>query len=845
MIVNNNHTKTCLTCRGRFDTTLTVCPLDGAMLVEADAKEGSIFDGKYKLIALAGQGGFGVVYKATQLQLERIVAIKILKDLATNDPDCVRRFLREAKAASELVHPNVGAVYAFGVANSGEAYLVMEYLDGRRLCDILALCGPLPLDRALRIMRQVCDAVAAAHRHKIIHRDLKPANIMLVANTNESELVKVVDFGSAKFLGQQSVKSQQFTRPGEMIGTIDYMSPEQCSGGVVDTRSDVYSLGKILNELVNLDGRVPADVRPVIERALQSDPDCRFVDAEEMLLELDVIAKAHHGPSVTTMKLVSAPKSADGLNRRCFKRIVGGLLLLSTILVFALAIALDEWSRYAVNAGISICETLRFGGTRTFDDFLRTVKKTMPANRTGTALALDDAIQRHTRRLEGESPRWLDDVITLLEARKADGQVLSKDAAFLDADAAARKHFQTASEKQDTRNCLRASKQVFALRQAALPASDPLIAHAVLSVADSLFVIDELDLATTAYQRYLTLSEIDRPSDDAVSRANAYLRLAEIESRRLQLGAAQDRVLACIQILVKNPHLSYNSCARVLNALIAIGRKVAPAQRNQFCEVWQPQVMSLYCLPRPRSKFADLVLTQFDLLRCQTCMDQKQLKQAEIVLRAVILRSGHDPSVTTEGRLVIEDYLVGLVDQSFSAGTQAQVQPLLQLAQRSANPQVRFIGMYAQVHYDAREHNWTALTNHAEKAVHELSVAGASHRGEDAWLAYYAAMAANSLGNFKDAENYLKKAQILGKSQGTLAATQALLGTVYLTSGRPARALQAYAEAHNMYDLHKLKRPMWLYGQWTEALQKLARNDEVDVVLTIQKEAVRQKLMED
>jgi serine/threonine-protein kinase len=216
---------------------------------------GQTLAGKYKIEKLIKQGGMGAVYRGKHVLMDKTVAIKVLKPSLAGDDAVVARFSREAKAASKISHPHAVSVTDFGEAENGVVFLVMEYLDGRTLKEVVTSEGPLRLNRAVNIVRQVAGALDAAHSQGVIHRDLKTENIMLVRH-NGDEWSKVLDFGIAKILQPHGHGESDITHANLVVGTPQYMSPEQCSqSGALDARSDVYSLGIIVYEM--LAGRAP------------------------------------------------------------------------------------------------------------------------------------------------------------------------------------------------------------------------------------------------------------------------------------------------------------------------------------------------------------------------------------------------------------------------------------------------------------------------------------------------------------------------------------------------------------------------------------------------------------
>jgi serine/threonine protein kinase len=215
---------------------------------EADPQIGRTLGGQYRIEALLGAGGMGRVYRGRQLSVNRAVAIKVIAGQPPHPPEWVRRFRREAEATASLSHPNSVRLFDFGVTESEELFMVMELLEGTDLARQLQARGPLPLVAALAIARQVLLALCEAHALGITHRDIKPDNIFL-ANVRGAEVVaKVMDFGIAGIA--QAQRKSRLTGAGMIIGTPMYMSPEQAQGLRVDGKSDVYSLGVVLFEML-------------------------------------------------------------------------------------------------------------------------------------------------------------------------------------------------------------------------------------------------------------------------------------------------------------------------------------------------------------------------------------------------------------------------------------------------------------------------------------------------------------------------------------------------------------------------------------------------------------------
>ncbi len=209
---------------------------------------GSVIDGRYEVIGKLAAGGMGEVYKAQHVELGKLMALKVMLPELSNDPEFVARFKREAIAASRIGQQNIVDISDFGRTQNGRFYFVMEYLDGMTLSSVVHRQGAQPAERVLNIAAQACRALAAAHAQSIVHRDLKPENIMLLQRPGQPDFVKVLDFGVAKVSTGHGQGGH--TAVGMVVGTPQYMSPEQAKAIPVDTRSDIYSMGLIIYELL-------------------------------------------------------------------------------------------------------------------------------------------------------------------------------------------------------------------------------------------------------------------------------------------------------------------------------------------------------------------------------------------------------------------------------------------------------------------------------------------------------------------------------------------------------------------------------------------------------------------
>ncbi|MEX0881195.1 MAG: protein kinase [Thermoanaerobaculia bacterium] len=319
--------------------------------------------GPYEILAPIGAGGMGEVYRARDERLKREVAIKVLPAELASDPERRERFEREARAASALSHPNILTIYDIGTSDS-TVYIAMELIEGGTLKDLVA-SGPVPTRKLLELATQVADGLAAAHAAGIVHRDLKPANVMV----SKHGFAKILDFGLAKLVTPESdeVSSLQTaagdpTRPGMVMGTVGYMSPEQAAGRPTDFRSDQFSFGSMLYEMatgkrafergttaetltaiireepvpvVQLNARVPAPVRWIVERCLTKNAEDRYGTTKDMARDLasirDHLSEASVSAEATGQQPVGAARSA----KRVWPWVVGALALAAAVGVAA------------------------------------------------------------------------------------------------------------------------------------------------------------------------------------------------------------------------------------------------------------------------------------------------------------------------------------------------------------------------------------------------------------------------------------------------------------------------------------------------------------------------------
>jgi serine/threonine protein kinase len=264
--------KVCPHCGTEYETAARFCPADGTALRPkgSDSLIGSVLAERYHILKRIGEGGMGRVYLGEHVKMNRQCAIKVMSPALVNDSESASRFAREASSAARIIHPNVAAVFDYGESD-GLVYLVMEYVDGEPLSRLLAREAPFALERAVDLARQIADGLGAAHELGIVHRDLKPDNILVTRSKSGREVAKVVDFGIAKAM--QEGAGEALTRTGLVIGTPEFMSPEQLLGDPIDARSDLYALGCILHLMLTAAPAFDAPTREqMIKRRLSENP---------------------------------------------------------------------------------------------------------------------------------------------------------------------------------------------------------------------------------------------------------------------------------------------------------------------------------------------------------------------------------------------------------------------------------------------------------------------------------------------------------------------------------------------------------------------------------------------
>ena len=310
--------KRCPECGLSYGLQSETCSDDAVPLLieKLDPSIGAIFGERYEVEAVIGSGGMSVVYRARHKLMNKNVAIKLLDPRLVRQQIAVKRFQLEAQAASRLNHPNVIIVHDFGITPDGQPFMVMDFLQGKSLMDMLDETPQVMPERARKIFIQIASGLGHAHRCGVVHRDVKPNNIIIEIDHNGEEAVKIVDFGIAKVASDSSNPQERLTRAGEFFGTTMYMSPEQCRGKDVDHRSDIYSLGCVMvealtglppfegdNDLDTMqlhlsaeppslkvrrpDLQIPEQFEEITRKALDKNYEMRYQTMDELILDLE------------------------------------------------------------------------------------------------------------------------------------------------------------------------------------------------------------------------------------------------------------------------------------------------------------------------------------------------------------------------------------------------------------------------------------------------------------------------------------------------------------------------------------------------------------------------------
>jgi serine/threonine protein kinase len=325
--------------------------------------------GRYDIVRLLGEGGMGQVYEARHVELDKQVAIKFLFMELAEEEELLERFRREARITASLRHANIVEVMDFGVTDEDQPYLVMEYLTGESLSEILDREGKLSIPAATKIMTQILSGLSEAHGLGIVHRDLKPDNVFLDEVKGQGTVVKLLDFGISKITAKDSKENLELTKTGVVMGTPNYMSPEQVMGTIkLDGRADLYACGVMffemltgrrpfegethnevvvrimsdpLPDMTSLRPEIGEELRALVLRALSRERDYRFATADELMQELTAIDPDQPPVSLTSLRLPPAPVIASRPPRWLVPAVAGGgaliVLVLLTVVIVALA----------------------------------------------------------------------------------------------------------------------------------------------------------------------------------------------------------------------------------------------------------------------------------------------------------------------------------------------------------------------------------------------------------------------------------------------------------------------------------------------------------------------------
>lgn len=307
------------------------------MPVIPDPHVGEFLDNKYEVLSVVGRGGMSIVYRARNIFTQGIVAVKMLKQDFVEDEELVARFSREASAGIKMVHPNIIGMHEVGTARSGQPFIIMDFLEGDTLAKILRAEGRVSVKRCVKIMLQICDAVSHMHNQKIIHRDIKPGNIMLVETANDVDVVKLFDLGFAKIRAEPGSNQGDLTQYGDVLGTPLYMSPEQTQGLPLDSRSDIYSMGCVMYEMLagsaplvgnsvletmqmqvkerpkalddaRPDLYIPEQLTEIVFQAMEKEPDSRYQSIGDFKKDIESVSMSLSGKMTSQVALPGISK---------------------------------------------------------------------------------------------------------------------------------------------------------------------------------------------------------------------------------------------------------------------------------------------------------------------------------------------------------------------------------------------------------------------------------------------------------------------------------------------------------------------------------------------------------
>jgi serine/threonine protein kinase len=405
---------------------------------DVDLAEAPQIEG-FDIVAIAGRGGMSIVYKARQAALGRIVAVKMLQTRLSADSTAISRFMQEARMTTSLHHPNIAGVISFGTTESHQLFLVLDYLEGNSLKEEIAEKGALPAETFRELFVAILEGLQAAHDKGIVHRDLKPANVVLVQGEDGVTIPKLVDFGIAKIFEVKGGEAQRLTQTGAIVGSPAYMSPEQCNGGTVDARSDLYSVGCMMFEALtgrpvfdsdNLmelmtshlmrDPTAPSMVSrcangfdEVILKCLNKDPAERFQNCGEVIAALKTVeAMAPDMVAAKRKRRGRQSKKIEKLFRRCVHASIACLLLGLAYCGYMQwqAKLLDAIRQQKLNQVSNLIDTKKYVAAF---DVLKTISlKNMPPSQSGRAVYYEYTLADElTKNFDDEKARHLADTI--------------------------------------------------------------------------------------------------------------------------------------------------------------------------------------------------------------------------------------------------------------------------------------------------------------------------------------------------------------------------------------------------------------------------------------------------